>query len=223
MSGVDDYERQYMGGGGILYQTKAKAPWFFHLLLLMPALLSSVIITLSAILDPKAPSWILLMILPSVLVTFPLWMLFAVLRATVTTTHVHIQYGLFGPKIPLENIQSCEGVAYNWTQYGGFGIRRARDGSWAYNMMGDQGKAVKLTWTDEKGRSTTTLVSAANPDAFVEAVNKAKSKARSPMRVPAERAAAKGLTPEQVREAEAELEAEFPSGEEGAQKTKEAG
>ena len=26
MSGVDDYENQYMGGGAILYQSKAKAP-----------------------------------------------------------------------------------------------------------------------------------------------------------------------------------------------------
>ncbi|MFO0611371.1 MAG: hypothetical protein U0414_02200 [Polyangiaceae bacterium] len=214
MSGVDDYENQYMGGGAILYQTKAKAPWTFHLVMLSPILFSSLVLTLSSF-APKAPSWLPLMILPSVLFILPLWLLFSVLRVTVTATHVHIQYGLFGPKIPLEAITACEGVAYDWKKYGGFGIRRGADGSTAYNMMGDQGRAVKLTWMDERGRPATTLVSAQDPDAFVRAVNQAKQGAAKPhVRVSAEaRAAAKGLSPEQMREAEAELDAEFPSGE----------
>lgn len=212
MSGVDDYENQYMGGGAILYQSKAKAPLSFHLLMLLPAIMTSLALSL-ATLDPKAPSWIPLLILPSLLVTLPLWLLFSVLRVTVTSAHVHIQYGLFGPKIPLESISACEGVAYDWKKYGGFGIRRGADGSHLYNMMGDQGRAVKLTWTDEKGKVTTTLCSASDPEAFVRAVNKAKGGAAKPkLRVPEERAAAKGLSADEVAAAEAELDAEFPSG-----------
>jgi hypothetical protein len=214
MSGVDDYENQYMGGATILYQTKAKAPWTFHLVMLAPLLFSGTILGLAS-LAPRAPSWLPLMILPSLLIILPLWLLFSVLRVTVTSAHIHIQYGLFGPKIPLESVTSCEGVAYDWKKYGGFGIRRGGDGSTAYNMMGDQGRAVKIQWMDERGRPSTTLVSAADPEAFVRAVNLVKGGAAKPkVRVSAEaRAAAKGLTAEQMRDAEAELDAEFPSGE----------
>ncbi len=221
MSGVDDYEDKYMGGGAILYQTKAKAPWSFHLLMLSPLLVSSIILGISS-LAPNAPAWLPLMILPTLLVIAPLWLLFSVLRATVTTTHVHIQYGLFGPKIPLEKISVCEGVAYDWKKYGGFGIRRGADGSHAYNMMGDQGRAVKITWTDESGHPVTTLVSASDPDAFVAAVRKASGAGAKPkLRVPGERAAAKGLSEAEVLAAQAELDAEFSGDADEASKKKE--
>lgn len=219
MAGVDEYEAKYMGGGAILHQSKAKAPLGFHLLMLLPAIVSSLALGL-ATLDPRAPGWIPLMILPSLVVTLPIWLLFSVLRVTVTTSHVHIQYGLFGPKIPLEKITSCEGVAYDWKKYGGFGIRRGADGSYLYNMMGDQGRAVKIGWTDEKGKSVTTLVSASDPEGFVRAVNKAKSGAAKPKVRVAELAKQKGLTKEQLEAAEAELDAEFPGDEAESQAAK---
>lgn len=224
MSGVDDYEDKYMGGGAILYQTKAKAPWTFHLLMLSPLLVSGLILTISSF-APNAPGWLPLMILPTLVILAPLWLLFSVLRATVTSTHVHIQYGLFGPKIPLEKITACEGVAYDWKKYGGFGIRRGADGSHAYNMMGDQGRAVKLTWTDDSGRPVTTLVSASDPDGFVNAVKRASGAAAKPkLRAPTERAAAKGLSEEELLAAQAELDAEFSGdADDAASKKKERG
>src|SRR5262249_32457496 len=149
----------------------------FHFLLLLPVIVSALILTVVA-LTTRAPPFLPLAILPSVLISVPIWLLFSVLRATVTTSHVHIQYGLLGPKIPLENIQSCEAVSYDWMQYGGFGVRKGLDGTWAYNMMGDQGRAVKLCWTNDRGKVVNTLVSASDPDAFVAAVAEAKGRAK---------------------------------------------
>jgi hypothetical protein len=213
MTGEDEYEKRYMGGDAIVYQAKAKAPALFHFIVLAPTLFSALVLGFASM-APNAPAWLPVMILPAAIVTFPMWLLFSVLRATVTRSHVHIQYGLFGPKIPLEKIEACEAVSYDWKRYGGFGIRRGRDGSWAYNMMGDQGRAVKLRWKDESGKEVTTLVSASDPDAFVRSVAKAKAGTRASkpkVRVDAPSA-------EAIAEAERELDAEFESDERRAKK-----
>jgi hypothetical protein len=103
-------------------------------------------------------------------------LLFAVLRITVTRSEVIVQYGLFGPRIPVSAIQDCQAVKYNWMTYGGWGIRRGRDGSWAYNMVGDAGRAVRIEWTDTKGKKQVTLVASPNPDALARAVNEARGR-----------------------------------------------
>jgi len=201
----DDYETRFMSEGGLVHQAKSKAPAWFHLVMFSPVIVSLGILTM-LVAGGAAPPLLLLLALPSLAVTLPLWLLFAVLRATVTTTHVHIQYGLFGPKIPLASIASCEAVTYDWKKYGGWGIRRAADGSWAYNMAGDQGRAVRIEWRDEGGKEVTTLLSARDPEAFVRAVAQAKGRAvPSATRVGApERADVEAAE----RELEAELEAE---------------
>ena len=45
------------------------------------------------------------------------------------------------------SIESATAVDYKWTRYGGWGIRRGRDGEWLYNMPGDGGKAVRCLAT----------------------------------------------------------------------------
>ncbi len=210
MSGEDEYERRYMGDGGIVYQCKTKAPAAFHWLVLLPPLFASLVLGITA-LATAAPAALMLAALPTFLITIPIWLLFSVLRATVTATHLHIQYGLFGPKIPLSSISKIEAVRYDWKQYGGFGIRRGRDGSWAYNMMGDQGRAVRIGWRDEKGRETVTLLSTTDPDALVAAVEKARAGSTSPARarIGAADAPKSAATDADVAEAERELESEL--------------
>jgi hypothetical protein len=208
---ADEYERKYMGEGGIAYQSKATAPRTFHAIFALPVLLSAVILTITAAVSPGAPPWLPALSLLNAAVMLPIWLLFTVLRATVTSTHVHVQYGLFGPKIALEDVVRCEAVSYDWKQYGGWGIRKGRDGSWAYNMMGDQGRAVKLVWRDARGNETTTLVSASDPDAFVRAVTAMKAKRGTPRARITETAAvapASAELAEAEREVEAELEAQ---------------
>jgi hypothetical protein len=142
-SAPDPYEAKYMSGpGGALYFAKMTAPRFFHLLFLLPLLVS-----VGSALVAHAP---LLVPLLSILPLFFVWILFSALRISVTAKEVHVQYGLFGPRIPIESIESCEACEYDWKQYGGWGIRYGRDGTVAYNMLGDGGRAVRISY--KKGR-----------------------------------------------------------------------
>jgi hypothetical protein len=147
----DAYEAEYMHGEGmVLYRDKSRAPWPLHAVF---GALSLVTIG-SAFAGPGA--WI------GTAATLPLiavmWLLFSVLRVTVSQGQVNVQYGLFGPKIPVSSIESAEAVEYDWKQWGGWGIRVNRKGEWIYNMPGDRGRAVRIAWRDRKGKSKVTYV-----------------------------------------------------------------
>ena len=211
MAGEDEYEATYMSDGGLVQQTKSKAPWWFAALVLLPALFSTIAVA-SMVLFRHAPALALLAIVPALLISFPIWILFSILRATITTKYLHIQYGLFGPKIPLEKIHSCEAVNYDWKQYGGFGIRGGRDGSTAYNMAGDQGMAIKVRYTNEKGKEKVLLLSAPDPDGFAAALNKARGASSVPVRVSTTAATVK------TKAAEPVVDSEFEESDEGSAK-----
>lgn len=165
----DPYEAKYMSGpDGALYFAKMTAPRYFHLLFLLPL----VVIVGSALGSHAALLVPLLSSLPLVLV----WVLFSALRISVTTKEVHVQYGLFGPRIPIEAIASCEACEYDWTQYGGWGIRYGRDGSVAYNMLGDGGRAVRITY--KKGtKLKKVLLAAKDPERLAAAIHQARAMA----------------------------------------------
>lgn len=145
----DLYERTYMPGEGtVLYRDKRRAPWQIHALFLFPLL---------AVIGSTAATgaWFALAIaLPPLLL---IWLLFAVLRVTVSEGHVNVQYGLFGPKIPISAVESVEAISYDWKTYGGWGIRYAGKREWMYNLPGDGGRAVRITWHDHRGRRVTAI------------------------------------------------------------------
>lgn len=74
---------------------------------------------------------------------------FAVLRTVVTDDEVVVKYGLWGPRIPLDRITSCKVVDYEWTKFGGWGIRRGAGGVWAY--VPGRGPVVELRYDDGGG------------------------------------------------------------------------
>ncbi len=133
------------GEGTVLYRDKRRAPWQLHALFAAIAGLYALL----AVVQPWA-----LVALPPLLV---LWLLFAVLRVTVSEGHVNVQYGLFGPRIPMTAITSAERITYDWKAYGGWGIRRPGERVWAYNMPGDGGQAVRIVWHDARGQRTTII------------------------------------------------------------------
>ncbi len=200
---ADEYEAAYMGDGGqIIYRDKIPANWIWHAIIggiwafSMGAILLSGWGAGAAAIWPLAISGLL-----TTLMMFALWALFAVLRVTVSDEHVHIQYGLFGPKIAMSAIDSAEAVDYDWKKFGGWGIRRARDGEWAYNMVGDAGRAVRIRHRDgDKLKSV--LVASKEPEALATAIAKARSGGRVRVRQSAVRVA----EADPVAEAEAEAE-----------------
>ena len=165
----DPYEAKYMSGpDGALYFAKMTAPRFFHLLFLLPLLVST-----GSALVSHAP---LLVPLLSAIPLFVVWILFSTLRISVTTKEVHVQYGLLGPRIPIEAIESCEACEYDWKQYGGWGIRFGRDDRVAYNMLGDKGRAVRITY--KKGaKLKKVLLAARDPERLATAIQQARAMA----------------------------------------------
>jgi hypothetical protein len=161
----DLYEREYMPGEGVvLYRDKRRAPWQVQALFGFAglAVLGSVL--------ASGQLWALAIGLPPLIIA---WLLFAVLRVTVSEGHVNVQYGLFGPRIPIAAIAATEPVKYTWTTYGGWGIRYAGKRSWMYNMPGDGGHAVRITWHDHRGRRTTTIGSRHAPE-LIRAIHQAQ-------------------------------------------------
>lgn len=112
----DAYEAEYMRGEGmVLYRDKSRAPRTLHAIFVAAMMLTA------ATAFAGAGSWVGTAVAMPMLAT--IWLLFSVLRVTVSEGHVNLQYGLFGPKIPISAIESAEAVEYDWKQFGGWGIR----------------------------------------------------------------------------------------------------
>ena len=187
----DAYHAQHMAKGA-LYYDKIRSPLAYHLLFLLPLLTTfgSAIVGHTPLAVPIVTS----------LVIFFTWALFSVLRVSVTREEVFVQYGLFGPKIAVGDIEQCEAVDYDWKKYGGWGIRYGRDGSVAYNMLGDGGRAVRIVY--RKGnKKKTVLLASRQPERLAAAIQQARAEGRK--RIEAPPAEVDALT----REAEAEVEA----------------
>jgi len=168
----DLYERKYMAGEGVvLYRDKARAPWPWHAIFgaSMAAVLGSAVAV--------GQAWTLALSLP-VLAT--LWLFFAVLRVTVSERAVRVQYGLFGPRIPTAAIESARATTYDWKEFGGWGIKRRRDGAWIYNLPGDGGHAVEVVWRDANGKRRVTFLGTRQAEAMAVQIDRARALPAAP-------------------------------------------
>ena len=163
MSGADDYEKRYMGGEGALARSRAMMPWWFHALLGGVAVMS----VASAIASGVYASLATLPLL------FLVWILFLYLRVSVTEHDVHIQLGLFGPKIPISEITEVSVAKYEALKYGGWGIRLAADGSVAYSVPGHGGRGLRIRF-HRGGRERAVFVTSPNPDELLAAIERVR-------------------------------------------------
>jgi len=169
--GPDAYQTAYMGDA--LYHDKLRVPLAFHLLFifaLVAACGGAIAAGIGAGPVAAIPAGI------GALVLVVAWLLFSVLRISVTRDEVYVQYGLFGPKIAVRDIERCAAVDYDWKRYGGWGIRVGMDGTTAYNMVGDKGRAVEIAY--RKGAKTKkVLVASPDPERLAAAINQARAEA----------------------------------------------
>lgn len=168
----DGYEGQYMaGGGGTVLRRDKVVGRRFQFWMAVPALwcLLGTILTFSGLLGPA--TWVGVML--GVLTAFFafLWATLSVIRTVVSDREVFVQYGLWGPRVPIERVRSCRVVDYDWASYGGWGMKRSPDGTWAYVIS--NGKVVELTWQAEDGIEKKALFSADDAVATVTAIHKA--------------------------------------------------
>jgi hypothetical protein len=127
--------------GALLTERRRMPGWFFALLGFAAVLQVGAAIAAASVLP-------LLLSLPVLaLVT----LLLSHLRVVLTRTHLHIQYGLWGPKVALADIESVEVGAYAAVRFRGWGIKRALDGTYAYSTPGGNGQALTITARDANG------------------------------------------------------------------------
>jgi hypothetical protein len=162
----DAYEEKYMPGEGmVVYRDKSKAPWPLHAIFAALTVASSAAAIATAAWGAAAIT---------IAMCGLMWLLFAVLRVTVSEKIVNVQYGLFGPRIPMEAIESAEAVDYDWKQFGGWGIRVNAKGEWMYNMPGDGGHAVKIVWA-KKGKRKVTYVGSLHHERLAAQIQRARA------------------------------------------------
>lgn len=161
----DVYEAKYMAGEGtVLYRDKSRAPWPLHAMFAA----STAIMIGSVVVSGE-----LLALAFALPITALVWLFFSVLRVTVSEGHINVQYGVLGPKIPIEAVESVEAVHYDWRKFGGWGIRYA-GGTWLYNMPGDGGQAIRVVWRDARGRRKVTLIGSRRAEELAHEVRRAR-------------------------------------------------
>jgi len=166
----DLYERRYMAAEGtVLYRHKHRAPWQLHAIFL-----ASLLAMGGAALAAGGLAGAAVGLAVGVPMLALVWILFSVLRVSVSEAHVNVQYGLFGPKIPLTAIDQAEVVQYDWRRFGGWGIKRSLAGEWIYNMPGDGGRAVRLVWRNARGKRRVVLVGSPRADELLQQIGRAQ-------------------------------------------------
>ncbi len=160
----DEYTAQYMGGGRARIVTKQRMPWWFFAVIGFAAMA-----TIGSAFATGPVN--LIGLIPLVLITLVL----SHLRVVVTDDALHVQYGLWGPTIAVENITRCEVTTYNPLRFGGWGFRRALDGTRAYSVPGGEGECIALEVTEG---SKTRKVVITTPDAAAVALAIEEARAR---------------------------------------------
>lgn len=169
---TDGYEGQYMtGGGGTVLRRDKVVGRKFQFWMSLPALwcLLGTIVTFSGLLGPA--TWVGFMLAALTAFFTFLWATLSVIRTVVSDREIHVQYGLWGPRVPVERLRSCRVIDYNWADYGGWGMKRAPDGTWAYVIT--NGKVVEITWQTDDGSEKRAVFSADDPVATAAAIQKA--------------------------------------------------
>lgn len=197
-TGGDEYTAQYMEGGRARIVTKQRMPgWFFGIMGV-----SALAVLVSGIATGALAS--LVGMIPLVLVT----LLFSHLRVTVTDDALHVQYGLWGPTVAVENITRCEVQRYDAMRFGGWGLKRAMDGTMSYSVPGGEGECIALEIT-EGGKTRKVVVTTPDAASVALAIHEARArKLGSGVRVDASSDAS----------AADEVEAEKASRDEGARR-----
>jgi hypothetical protein len=171
----DEYVAKYMEGGDALAIAKKRMPWWWFVLLSVPAGGMALAGIVGAIAGTVPIPGVILTLLMSVFLMGFMTLLFSHLRTVVTDHALHIQLGLWGPKIPLAKITAIKAAMYDWKKYGGWGIRWGRDGSICYSVPGGSGQCVEVEWINPSGKTVKHVVSVEDAAAIVSAVERARS------------------------------------------------
>lgn len=169
---MSDYESEYMRGQGrVLLRDKVVAKVSLALLAFFALWCGAGAI--GSLVASAGVGLVLFLVAMSAFFAF-LALTLTVVRVVVSEGELYVQYGLWGPRIPIGRIRSCRAVPYDWKEFGGWGIKRSGDGTWAY-VTSSRGDVVEVTY-DEGETQKRVLFSASDPRSVVAAVEEARAK-----------------------------------------------
>ncbi|MDC0672943.1 DUF3093 family protein [Nannocystis radixulma] len=161
---LDAYERTYMAGEGtVLFRDKVRANGRWHAA--FAALILSCVYPVAF--GGSSGALLVAMVLPVLLVT---WTLYMFLRVTVSEAHVHVQFGLAGPKIPIAAIEQAEVIEVDWNRY----RQLSRAGERIYAMARAGRRAVRIVWTDAEGGRQVTLIGSDRAEELAAQIGRAR-------------------------------------------------
>lgn len=176
---ADDFEARHMQDGATVLHRDKRVSRGLALALLIPGLLTVALGAYIGVANATASKPVPAAALPLVvlgvvalgLFLMLLGVMFSVVRTLVTARAVHVKFGLWGPDIPLASIERAAVVRYDWVQFGGWGIKRNLQGTWAYVPSGD--RAVELVYR-EGGAERRVLVGVEDPAELVRKIAEAQ-------------------------------------------------
>jgi hypothetical protein len=161
-SDPDRYERTYMRANDALARQRIPMAWWGHALFATPFAL----ILRAVVAQPRAALFVALAIVSL------LWLLLMTLRVAVTRTHVHVQLGFFGPKIPIGNIESVQ-AGRGPRLRTGWGIRLGIDGAVTYSVPAPIRDYLEIVYRTGS-RQRIARVMTDDPKSLVDAINTAR-------------------------------------------------
>jgi hypothetical protein len=206
----DAFAAEYMeAGGDVRHRDKRVSRWMAAILM-VPAVfvlgLSAFIASTNATASKPVPEAALPFVIAGMIAFALMYVLlslsFAVLRTVVTAEDVVVKYGLWGPRIPLERIRSCKVKPYEWTKFGGFGIRLGKGGVWAY--VPGPGPVVEITY-DDGGKEKVVQIGASDARLLAQQIDDARAALGGP-RIGADDDAEAEAEREAIAEAEGKAE-----------------
>jgi hypothetical protein len=184
-----------MGGDEAIHHEKHVSRLFFGLMM-MPALFALAVAAWVAFTEGPLPA--LVGLLSFLIVTLSA-LYFAVMRITVTPTHVQVRYGNMGKSIPLAAITKAEVEKLDGLSRVAFGAKWEGPGRWRYVPPGVE-EGVRVTWS-EGGKPRSSLIGARDAPALLHAIERARAGTATSARVRVD-----------AGEDEAEVEAPPPEG-----------
>lgn len=175
-SRADEFESKHMPTSGRLLRREKQVQRYHWVFLVLAAVFA--IGTGMALASPMPLAPALATLLPTIVMLF-LWVTLSVLRVHLTEQELLVRLGPFGPRIPLDQIETCRTVRRAPGVYRGGGVKLGADGMWTYTYMmsRDHEELVDIVFRDGEKRKRLVMTSE-DPAALVRDIEEARASVR---------------------------------------------
>jgi hypothetical protein len=158
---ADEYEVQVMNAGEALARERVRmAGWAHAVFAILAARTIYLAVTAQGYWAP--------------LLVFAIWLFFSTLRTVVTPRHLHVQLGIWGPRIPIEDIVDAKAIDGSSFMTLGWGIRYSFAGGVTYSVPAF-GRRYLLVEYRRGGHRRFVRVMSEDPERLVRAIARARA------------------------------------------------